>query len=258
MVKTADANEVREEWRVSSAAELSPILTHALAAFTEHGYHGTSVRDIARRVGVTVPALYYHYENKQAMLFDLLTRSMESLLRRCRAAVAEAGTDPAAGLAALVECIVRFMAYRGSKGLLDSEIRSLEPDNRRAYIALRDQLDKEMHTVVIDGVCKEVFRTDYPEETARALLTMCHAVPKWYRLDGELSPAELAERYVVFGLRMMGYKPAKRRHRPRSIRPGGTIMTARQDDVAIARVASRSVLGETAVAIGATALLDYQ
>lgn len=218
---TADANEVRAEWRVSNTAELSPILSNALAAFEEHGYHGTSVRDIARRVGVTVPALYYHYENKQAMLVDLLTRSMESLLRRARAAVAEAGTEPAACLSALVECIVLYMAYRGSKGLLDSEIRSLEPDNRVAYIALRDQLDEQMQTIVLDGVGKEVFHTDYPEEAARALLTMCHAVAKWYRLDGELSPEELARRYVVFGLGMVGHTPAKRRSRPRSTRPGG-------------------------------------
>jgi AcrR family transcriptional regulator len=221
VAKTADANEVRAEWRVSSTAQLTPILTHALAAFEEHGYHGTSVRDIARRVGVTVPALYYHYENKQAMLVDLLTRSMESLLRRARAAIAEAGPDPAARLSALVECIVLFMAYRGSKGLLDSEIRSLESDNRIAYIALRDQLDQEMRAIVVDGVGKEVFRTDYPEEAARALLTMCHAVAKWYRLDGELSPEELAERYVVFGLGMVGHQPARRRSRTPSSRPGG-------------------------------------
>jgi AcrR family transcriptional regulator len=220
VAKTAGAN-APEDWRVSTPADLSPILVHTLAAFEEHGYHGTSVRDIARRVGVTVPALYYHYENKQAILFALLTKSMESLLEKCRAAVAEVGTDPVAGLSVLVECIVRFMAYRGSKGLLDSEIRSLEPDNRAAYIALRDQLDKEMHTVIIDGVCKGLFRTDHPVEAGRALLTMCHAVARWYHLGGELSPEELADRYVLFGLGMLEYKPAKRRPRAYSTRPGG-------------------------------------
>jgi AcrR family transcriptional regulator len=212
---------VREDWRVCAPPELSPILKHALAAFEEHGYHGTSVRDIARRVGVTVPALYYHYENKQAMLFALLTMSMKSLLEKCRAAVAETAPDPLAELGALVECMVRFMAYRGSKGLLDSEIRSLEPANRKAYIALRDQLDTEMHAVVIDGVCKGLFHTDHPIEAGRALLTMCHAVAKWFRMDGELTPEELAERYVVFGLGMLEYRPLKRRSRPKSTRPGG-------------------------------------
>ncbi len=50
----------------SNPVELSPILSAALDAFYEKGFHGASVRDIARRVGVTVPALYYHYDSKEA------------------------------------------------------------------------------------------------------------------------------------------------------------------------------------------------
>ena len=195
--------EVTEDWRVSSPAELSPILLHTLAAFEEHGYHGTSVRDIARRVGVTVPALYYHYENKQAMLFALLRTSMDVLLDKCGAALAEAGADPVARVSALVECVVRFMAYRGSKGLLDSEIRSLTPENRTVYVALRDRLDDYMRVVVADGVHKGLFRTGYPVEAGRALLTMCHAVARWYDIDGNLTPEELAERYVALALGML-------------------------------------------------------
>jgi AcrR family transcriptional regulator len=188
---------------VSEPAELSPILAHMLAAFEEHGYHGTSVRDLAGRVGVTVPALYYHYENKQAMLCALLMGSMRSLLTRCQAALAETAGDPVAELSALVECIVRFMAYRGSKGLLDSEIGSLEAENRKEYLALRDQLDTATHRVIADGVAAGLFSTEFPIEAGRGLLTMCHAVAKWYRLDGPLRPEDLARRYVVIALDMV-------------------------------------------------------
>ncbi|MEU3787934.1 TetR/AcrR family transcriptional regulator [Streptomyces sp900129855] len=34
----------------------------------------------AQSVGVTVPALYYHHENKQAMLVALLERAMDEVL----------------------------------------------------------------------------------------------------------------------------------------------------------------------------------
>jgi AcrR family transcriptional regulator len=214
------AADTSEDWRVSAPAELSPILLHTLAAFEEHGYHGTSVRDIARRVGVTVPALYYHYENKQAMLYALLSGSMESLLDKCQIALAEAGSDPVARVSALVECMVRFMAYRGSKGLLDSEIRSLEPANRAVYIGMRDRLDEQAHEVIADGVHKGVFHTEHPVEAGRALLTMCHAVARWYHLGGELTPEELADRYVTLALGLLEHRPVKRRSRP-STRPGG-------------------------------------
>ena len=44
------------------------IMRTALALFLERGYLGASVRDIADANGVTVPALYYHFTNKDDLL----------------------------------------------------------------------------------------------------------------------------------------------------------------------------------------------
>jgi AcrR family transcriptional regulator len=188
------------------------ILKHALAAFEEHGYHGTTVRDIGRRVGVTVPTLYYHFDNKQAILVELLMTSMEVLLARCRVALAEAGRNPADRFEALITTIVEYMAQGGSHGLLDSEIRSLEPENRTKYIALRDELESQLHRIIADGITQRAFTTPYPVETGRAILTMCHSVPRWFNPDGPLTPQELAQRYVTIAFNAVGHRPpAKRR-----------------------------------------------
>jgi AcrR family transcriptional regulator len=40
----------------------------SLGLFLERGYRGTSVRDIADAIGVTVPALYYHFKSKDGLL----------------------------------------------------------------------------------------------------------------------------------------------------------------------------------------------
>ena len=183
------------------------ILKHALAAIEEHGYHGTTVRDIARRVGVTVPTLYYHFDNKQAILVELLMSSMELLLARCRVALAEAGKNPADRYVALITTIVEFMAQSGSHGLLDSEIRSLEPENRTKYIALRDELESQLHRIITDGADQGAFTTPYPVETGRAVLTMCHSIPRWFNPDGPLTPQQLAHRYVTIALSAAGHRP---------------------------------------------------
>jgi AcrR family transcriptional regulator len=188
------------------------ILKYALAAFEEHGYHGTTVRDISRRVGVTVPTLYYHFDNKQAILVELLMSSMEVLLARCRVALAETGKSPTDRFVALITTIVEYMAQGGSHGLLDSEIRSLEPENRTKYIALRDELESQLHHIITEGVTQRAFSTPYPVETGRAILTMCHSVPRWFKPDGPLTAQELAHRYVTIALNAVGQRaPAKRR-----------------------------------------------
>ena len=53
------------------------ILDAALDLFTEQGYDGTSLREIAEKLGVTKAALYYHFESKEDILLALHMRLHE-------------------------------------------------------------------------------------------------------------------------------------------------------------------------------------
>jgi AcrR family transcriptional regulator len=44
----------------------------AVELFTEHGYEGTSLREIAERLGVTKAALYYHFKSKDDIVRSLV------------------------------------------------------------------------------------------------------------------------------------------------------------------------------------------
>lgn len=198
--------DAHTDWRAYAPLELPPILAHALDSFVERGYHATTVRELARRVGVTVPALYYHYANKQAILVELLFGSLNSVLGRCRTAVAEAGGDPVDRFSALVECIVLYMTHRAPLAFLDTEMRSLEPGNRARYVALRDELEELLRQAVRDGAEAGVFTTPVPVEASRAVLAMCQAVAQWYRPDGPMAPDRIAERYVMIALDAVGHR----------------------------------------------------
>ncbi len=53
------------------------ILDVALELFTEQGFDGTSLREIAERLNVTKAALYYHFESKDDILMALHMRLHE-------------------------------------------------------------------------------------------------------------------------------------------------------------------------------------
>ncbi|MFF2327443.1 MULTISPECIES: TetR/AcrR family transcriptional regulator [unclassified Streptomyces] len=203
-----DTTPPAEHWRSYGPLDLHPILMHAMEAFNEHGYHGTSVRDIAGRVGVTVPALYYHYENKQALLATLLETSIKDVLDRCRAAAGEAGDDPLARICGMVESIVLYMAHRQQLAFLDTEIRSLEPQNRARYVALRDYLEHMLLDTVEAGRARGVFTTPIPADAVRSVLIMCQGVANWFRADGPLTAEEVAERHVLLCLGTVGHPGA--------------------------------------------------
>ncbi len=60
------------------------ILDAALELFSEHGFDGTTLQQIADRLGFTKAALYYHFRSKDELLEALLTPAiagLEELLR---------------------------------------------------------------------------------------------------------------------------------------------------------------------------------
>ena len=194
-----------DDWRHYEPLDLPPVLKHALEAMVEHGYHGTSVRDIAKRLGQTVPAIYYHFENKQALLTTLLNDSVEAVLHRCQLAVLDAGPDPVARFRNLVECVVLYITHRRPLSFLDAEIRSLEPQNRATYVAVRDAVDYLFIDAVRDGIAEGQLADHDPALTVRAVLAMCHGIAVWYDPGGAITPNELAERYVQYALALVGW-----------------------------------------------------
>ncbi len=60
----------------------STILKEAAALFSEQGYERTSMRGIAERVGVSKPAIYYHFANKQALFEELINTAFELSKKR--------------------------------------------------------------------------------------------------------------------------------------------------------------------------------
>jgi AcrR family transcriptional regulator len=50
------------------------ILDVALELFTEQGFDGTSMREIAERLGISKPAIYYHFASKEEILMALHMR----------------------------------------------------------------------------------------------------------------------------------------------------------------------------------------
>lgn len=192
-------------WREYDESGLTRPLAAALSAFVEQGYHGASIRDIAARAGLSVPGLYHHYPSKQALLMGLTNAAMDELLERSAQAEAQAGLAPRARFDAVVESLLRFhMARRELAFVASTEVRSMEPDERRAYIARRDEQQRMLDRIVSDGVAQGEFAAPYPADAARAVATMCVAVSGWYRPDGPLTPDELAARYLEIARGMVG------------------------------------------------------
>ena len=69
------------------------ILETAAELFAGKGFHGVSVSEIGRACGISGPALYKHFDSKDAILAAMLVGISERLLEEGRARVAQAHTS---------------------------------------------------------------------------------------------------------------------------------------------------------------------
>jgi AcrR family transcriptional regulator len=183
-------------WQDFSPPALRPALAAALDCFMENGYHGTTIRQVATRAGLSVPGLYHHFPSKQALLVALDAEAMSELWDRSSAALADGPQSVLERFDRLIRCLTLFHAHRGELAFIAlSEIRSLEGSARTEHIAARDRQQSLLSAIIDDGVAAGIFDAPHPRETSRAITTMCTGVAQWYKIDGGLTPEELADRY---------------------------------------------------------------
>ncbi|MFC4375705.1 TetR/AcrR family transcriptional regulator [Nocardia halotolerans] len=94
----------RDQLKAQRRAQL---LAAGARLIADRGFHGVRLDDLGAAVGISGPAVYRHFANKEALLVELLVGISERLLAGGRAMVEEAPTA-AAALTALVEFHLDF------------------------------------------------------------------------------------------------------------------------------------------------------
>ena len=185
----------------------------ASSLFREHGYSGTSVRDIARALDIQGASLYAHVTSKQDVLWSIVERMATRFEAAADAAMAGAGPTPVVGpgsrLAALVRAHVGVIfddIERAS--VFVHEWRSLAAERRATIQKRRDAYEARFRTVIADGVQTGTFAPVDPAVAASFILTALNGLVVWYRPDGRLKPAALTEAYADLALRaVLGADP---------------------------------------------------
>jgi AcrR family transcriptional regulator len=175
--------------------------------FAERGYHGTSIRDIAKRAGLSLSALYYWHPSKQHLLAALIEEIQHDYFERCDRALRSAGDDPAAKLRALVRATVEYrVSMRVESNIANLEWRNLEPGNRERLDGVRRSASQLWADIVADGVARGEFHCTHPDDARRAIVAACNAIAQWYEPDGEITLPDLVQRYTEIALRVVDHR----------------------------------------------------
>jgi AcrR family transcriptional regulator len=182
--------------RSSRSEQIADVATRL---FSERGYHGTSMRDIAEGSGVRAASLYAHIARKEDLLYGIVSRAAERFMADVEAA-ATAATRPRERLRAAMRAHVRVVAedVRAAR-VFHHEWTALTGDRRAEVVRLRDHYEE-----IWDGIVRDLPGAAEHKMARLLVLSAANWVYTWYDPDGPLSPDEVADRYTDLLLKGLG------------------------------------------------------
>lgn len=172
--------------------------------FAAKGYHGTSMRDLGRELGMLGGSLYAHVDSKQELLVEVVEEGARLFEASATAALA-ASAGPVERLRALISGHIDVIVgnLEVARTFLN-EARVLDEDYRLRVLAARDRYEAVFREVLADGVRRGNFRDDLdPALETIFILSILNAVERWYNTGGRIAPAGLAERVFEFVYRAL-------------------------------------------------------
>jgi AcrR family transcriptional regulator len=174
----------------------------ALTLFAERGFRATTMKDIARAVGVRAPSLYTHVRSKDALLTEIMVTTMDDLIKGFHRAVATT-RDPVEKLRRATEAHVRYHTrHRREAFVGNHEIPSLKPGARRITLDRRREYSMLFRDLIDRGSKEGIFLRGSPRLVAYAILDMGIGLAAWFRPDGPYTEEELVQSYGEFALRL--------------------------------------------------------
>jgi AcrR family transcriptional regulator len=176
------------------------VIRAAARAFSEHGYHSTSIDEIAAALNITKPTIYYYVANKEQLLLECILTGLERVLapfHRPR----PAGTTAREQLNENILHYAQAIASEYGGCMVRAEDLGLAPESLARIKKLKSEIDHAIRQLLEEGVRDGSIDTHDPKMSAFALAGALNWIAHWYRENRSMNAAEIAAAFVrIFNL----------------------------------------------------------
>ena len=189
------------------------IVKAAMALFYERGYRGTSLAAIAQELGISAPALYWHFSSKRDICFTAVYEELDRFAYALQPALQE--PTPERQLGQFVRTYVLLKLHQnewlrepGAVGAYRQLRQAMTARQRERLDALQRQVYQMLRGILERGRDAGQFRFEDLTATTFAVVTLCEYVFSWVQPGGRLAPDAVADIYRGLVLGMVGAAPA--------------------------------------------------
>ncbi len=169
------------------------VLKAAAALFAAQGYHGTSMRDIAKAAGMLPGSLYCHFPSKSQLLLAVYGEGVTRIIERVDGALDEADAAWERLEAACVAHLETLLDQSASARVVIRVLPGDAPEVESELVALRDRYETRL--------CGLIGALELPPEVAATMFRLLligalNWAQTWYR-PGDATPREIARQFLA-------------------------------------------------------------
>jgi AcrR family transcriptional regulator len=172
------------------------VLQTAAQMFLEVGYRKTSMSQLAGRLNITKPALYYYFRNKEELLVECYRAGIDSIEGALKGALECKGNSlekVRSYIESYATAIVTFDFGRCVATLDDSE---LSDQARRQVRNLKRRIDAAIRGYIEEGIADGSIATCNAKMASFAIAGAINWIGNWYRPNGALGAEEVVAEFT--------------------------------------------------------------
>lgn len=187
------------------------VLRMAAQVFNEKGYQASTLDEVAERLNVTKPTLYYYVKSKDEILFECVRIGLTML----QDAITEVGASGGTAMDKLVAAMHKYaeiVTLDFGMCVIRVGEDPLPPEAQRKLRSIKAALDHEFRELIRQGIAEGSIRPCDPKIAAFTIGGALSWIGRWYRPDGPLLPEDIAQQCIALltqGLCNPGVAPAR-------------------------------------------------
>ena len=169
------------------------LLQAAARLFKSNGFDRTTVRDLAKEVGIQSGSIFHHFANKEEILKAVMIEAIHYNTHKMRMALELANNTEEALLGLIVCELESIQGHTGdAMSVLVFEWRALSETNQAEILQLREEYE-QMWLQIIETAISEGIASAGSAFIKRRLITGALSwTGYWYDVEGEMDLNELA------------------------------------------------------------------
>ena len=173
------------------------VVRAAAQAFNAHGYHNTSLDDVAAALGVTKPTVYYYVASKEQLLLECFRAGLQGIHDVLRE-TERSGHSGRERLNAVVRGYAAAIASEYGWCMVRAHEHDLGGAMGAEVKALKSGIDQGLRRLLQTGIDDGSIAPCDTRITAFAIAGALNGIAHWYRENQPMNAPQVADLFVAF------------------------------------------------------------